>query len=156
FNWLSPWIYVPVFLVWPTMEIAFFTYLGRAAELESDRFYVIGGALLATSVPCLFAMSNTLTGERRYQTLQYLVSSPPNRPAGDFGRALPVIANAFVVAAFALVAGTLLFHVHLAAGSWAELALCIVVAAFSATGLGLVCGAICLRGRDTAVLGNVF
>jgi ABC-2 type transport system permease protein len=73
-----------------------------------------------------------------------------------FGRALPVIANAFVVSAFALVAAAFLFDIHLAAGSWALLALCIVVGAWSATGLGLVSGAICLRGREAAVLGNVF
>ena len=34
FNWLSPWILVPSFLVAPLFQILLFTYVGRAAGLE--------------------------------------------------------------------------------------------------------------------------
>ena len=155
FNWLTPWIYVPVLLVVPATEVFFFVYVGRAAHLESDRFYVIGNAVQQTALPCLFAMVNTLAGERRSQTLSTLLGTPANRLALYFSRALPVIANGFLVSAFAFLVGSLVFGVRPAPGGWPLLALCVLVAAFSSTGLGLVCGAFGLRGRDVAVLGNL-
>jgi ABC-2 type transport system permease protein len=155
FNWLTPWIYVPVLLVVPVTEVFFFVYVGRAAHLESDRFYVIGNAVQLTAMPCLFAMSATLAGERRSQTLSSVLGTPANRVALYFGRALPVIVNGFAVSAFAFAVGALVFHVRPATGGWPLLALCVLVAAFSSTGLGLICGAFGLRGRDTAVLANL-
>lgn len=155
FNWLSPWVYVPVLLIGPVLEVFFFVYVGRAAHLESDRFYVIGNAVQLTAIPCLFAMSHTLAGERRSQTLSSVLGSPANRIALYFGRALPVIVNGFIVSTFAFIVGALVFDVRPSGGGWPLLALCVLVSAFSATGLGLTCGAIGLRGRDTAVFGNL-
>ena len=45
YGWLSPWIYIPGMMVAPIFQILLFAYIGRAAHLESDRFYVIGNAL---------------------------------------------------------------------------------------------------------------
>ena len=45
FNWLSPWIYVPSLLVAPIVQILLFAYMGRAAGVQSDEFYVIGNGL---------------------------------------------------------------------------------------------------------------
>ena len=57
FNWLSLWIFVPTFLVAPLFQILLFTYIGRTAKLESDKFYVIGNALQYAALPCVFAMT---------------------------------------------------------------------------------------------------
>ena len=51
--------------------------------------------------------------------------------------------------------GALILGVHLPASSFAPLALVILFAAFSCTGLGLVNGAVSLRIRENAVLNNV-
>ncbi len=155
FAFLTPWIYVPVLLVYPVLQIVFFAYVGRAAHLEADSFYVVGGAVLATALPCLFAMSQTLVGERRSQTLSLLLASPASRWAIYVGRALPTIINGFLVAVFALTLGALLLGVDVAAGSLPLLAICILAGACSTTGLGLVCGAFGLRGHQTTVLANV-
>ena len=56
-------------LVAPIFQILLFVYIGRAAALETDEFYVIGNALQYTAIPCVFAMSNTIAGERFQQTL---------------------------------------------------------------------------------------
>ena len=66
-----------------------------------------------------------------------------------------MIANGFVVSAFALAAGTLLLGIDLAAGSAPLLAVVIAVCAFSCTGLGVIGGAIGIRVRETAVLSNI-
>ncbi len=65
FNWLSPWILVPTFVVGPITQILLFAYIGRAAGIGSDEFFVIGNALQYAAIPCLFAMGNTIADERR-------------------------------------------------------------------------------------------
>jgi ABC-2 type transport system permease protein len=155
FNWLTPWILIPTFLVAPIFQILLFAYIGRSAHLESDKFYVVGNALQYTSLPCLFAMANMLADERWSQTLGILLSSPASRLALFLGRSLPVVVNGALVGAFAFVAGSLLLHVHIPAGALAPLALVIVVTAVSCTGLGLVNGAIGLRVRESAVSSNI-
>jgi hypothetical protein len=79
FSWMSPWIFVPTFMVAPIFQILLFAYIGRTAHLESDRCYVIGNALQYASLPCLFAMANTIAGERNQQTLGAILASPAPR-----------------------------------------------------------------------------
>ena len=155
FNWLTPWILIPTFLVAPIFQILLFAYIGRSAHLQSDEFYVVGNALQYTSLPCLFAMANMLADERWSQTLGILLSSPASRLALFLGRSLPVVLNGALVGAFGFVAGSLLLHVHIPASAFAPLALVIVVTAVSCTGLGLVNGAIGLRVRESAVSSNI-
>jgi ABC-2 type transport system permease protein len=154
-NWLSPWIYVPTMLVAPIFQILLFTYIGRSAQLQSDEFYLIGNALQYASIPCLFAMAQMISGERYQNTLSAILVSPAPRIPLFFGRSLPVVLNGAFVSAFSLAAGSLILGVHLPASSLAPLALVILVASFSCTGLGLVNGAVSLRIRENAVLNNV-
>ena len=155
FHFLSPWIYVPSLLVAPIFQILLFAFIGRSAGLESDRFYLVGNAIQFASIPCLFAMTQAIAGERFQQTLGFILVSPAARLPLFLGRAVPVVLNAAVVSAFSLAVGALILGVELPATSVAPLALVILVSAFSCTGLGLVTAGIGLRVRDSAVLCNV-
>ena len=138
FSFLSPWIFIPSLLVAPIFQILLFAYIGRAAGVESDEFYVIGNALQYASIPCLFAMTQTIAGERYQQTLGFILVSPARRLPLFLGRALPVIVNGFVVSVFALVVGGALLDVDIAAGAWPSIAFVTALCAFSCTGLGLI------------------
>jgi ABC-2 type transport system permease protein len=155
FSFLSPWIFVPSLLVAPIFQILLFAYIGRATGLESDEFYVIGNALQYASIPCLFAMTQTIAGERYQQTLGFILVTPARRLPLFLGRALPVIANGFFVSVFALVVGSALLDVHVAGSAWAPLALVTALCAFSCTGLGLINAGLGLIVRETAVLSNI-
>jgi ABC-2 type transport system permease protein len=155
FGWLSPWILVPIFIIDPIFQIIFFAYMGRAADYQSDEFFLIGNAIIAAATPCLFAMGNTIGGERDFQTLGLLLASPARRIPLFLGRALPVILNGIVLAMFALVVGSIVLRVNLAPGSIPLLAVAIAVSAYACTGLGLVTAALALRVRETAVLDNI-
>jgi ABC-2 type transport system permease protein len=155
FYWLNPLIYVPSLLIAPIFQILLFAYIGRSAGLASDEFYLIGNALQYAAVPCLFAMSQTIGGERYQNTLSAILVSPAGRIPLFFGRSLPVVLNAAFVAMFSLVVGSLILNVHLPSSSYAPIALVVLVAAFSCTGLGLVNAAVSLRIRENAVLSNV-
>ena len=154
-NWLSPWIYIPTMLIGPIFQILLFTFIGRSAQLASDEFFLIGNAIQYASIPCLFAMAQMIGGERYQNTLGAILVSPAPRIPLFLGRSLPVILNGAFVSAFALAVGSLILGVHLPASSLAPLALVVLVAAYSCTGLGLINGAVSLRIRENAVLNNV-
>ncbi len=155
FNWLSPWIYIPSLLVAPVFQVLLFAYLGRSAGVGSDAFYLVGNAVQYAAVPCVFAMANTIAGERQTQTLGIVLATPAPRLPLFLGRSLPVVVNGWVVSLFTLVVGALLLRVSIPWASWGPLAMTLAVGAASCTGLGLVAAAIGLRVRETAVLSNI-
>ncbi len=155
FGWLTPWIFIPTLLVVPVFQILLFAYIGRAANLESDGFYVIGNSLQSAALPCVFAMGHTISGERYQQTLGFILTTPAPRLPLFLGRALPVVANGVFVSAFGFACGVLLLDFDPPLSSLAPLLLVIVVTAVSCTGLGLLNGAVGLRIRDTSILSNV-
>jgi ABC-2 type transport system permease protein len=155
FTWLSPWILIPTFVVEPIFQVLFFAAVGRTAGVNDDSFYLIGNAVQFTAIPCLFAMSNTIGGERYSQTLSLLLVSPARRTPLFLGRALPVIVNGFVCSLIALVVGADALRVALVPSTWLPLSVVESVSAFACTGLGLVTAAVALRVRETAVLANI-
>jgi ABC-2 type transport system permease protein len=155
FGFLNPWIFVPSLLVAPIFQILLFVYIGRSAGLESDEFYVIGNAVQYTAIPCLFAMTQTISGERYQQTLGYILVTPAARLPLFLGRAIPVIVNSFFVGVFALFVGGAIVGIDLPASSYAPLALVMAIAAYSCTGLGLLAAALGLIIRETSVLSNI-
>lgn len=155
FGWMNPWIYVPALIITPICQILLFAYIGRAAGVGDDEFYIIGNAVNNVAVPCMFAMSTTVAGERFAQTLGLVLATPAHRIPLFLGRALPVILNGWFVAMFSLVAGVLLLDASIPGRAWGPMALTVAAAAVSTTGLGLVMGAIVLVYREGATLGNV-
>lgn len=155
FGWLSPWILIPSLVVSPICQILLFAYIGRSAGVGDDEFYVIGNALNYAAIPCLFAMGSTIGGEREGGTLGIVLATPARRIPLFLGRAMPVIANGWGVAMVGVLAGVLLLDVEIPWGAWPSLVLVVLVSSVSCTGLGLAMGALALRVRETAVLGNV-
>lgn len=155
FHWLNPWIYIPSLLITPIFQILLFVYIGRAAGIKSDTYFVIGNALMFAAVPCLFAMGHTIHGERFSQTLGLVLSTPARRLPLFLGRAIPVVANGFFVAMFSVVVGSLLVGVRMAPATWLPLGVTVVVASVSCTGLGLTTAAAGLIVRQTAALNNI-
>lgn len=155
FGFMSPWIFIPVLVVTPIFQILLFVYIGRSAQLESDEFYVIGNALQYAAVPCLFAMTNAIAGERFQQTLGFLLVSPARRLPLFLGRAVPVVVNGFFVAAFSMLIAGALLGLDIPASALLPIAVATATSAFSCTGLGLITAGLGLIVRETAVLGNI-
>jgi ABC-2 type transport system permease protein len=155
FSWMSPSLFFLTLVVQPIFQILLFAYIGRAADVRSDEFYVVGNAMQYAAVPCLFAMTQTIAGERYQQTLGYILISPAGRLPLFLGRALPVILNGFVVAAFSLIIGGLILSVTFSTSVLAPLAVVVLVSSVSCTGLGLINAGLGLRIRETSVLSNI-
>jgi ABC-2 type transport system permease protein len=155
FSWMTPSIFFLILVVQPVFQILLFAYIGRAASVGSDEFYVVGNAMQYAAVPCLFAMTQTIAGERYQQTLSYILISPAGRLPLFLGRALPVILNGFLTAAFSLLVGGLILGVTFPTSVFAPLAVVVLVATLSCTGLGLINAGLGLRVRETSVLSNL-
>ena len=155
FGFMSPWIFVPALVVTPIFQILLFVYIGRSARLESDEFYVIGNALQYAAVPCLFAMTFTIAGERFQQTLGFLLVSPAHRLPLFLGRAVPVVVNGFFVAAFSMLVAGLLLGIEIPSSALLPIALVTAASAASCTGLGLVMAGLGLIVRESAVFLNI-
>jgi ABC-2 type transport system permease protein len=155
FNWLHPALFVPTLIVPPLFQVLFFAYLGRAAELESDSFYVVGNSIQLAALPGLFAMSQAIAGERRAQTLPHLLASPASRAALFLGRSLPAMAIGVAVSLASFTFGVLVLDVEMAWSSLPLLVLTMAAAAFSCTALGVAHAAIALRVRELAVFSNL-
>jgi ABC-2 type transport system permease protein len=154
FYWISPWLYIPVLVAQPIFQILFFAFIGRAANVQNDGFFVIGNAILSIAIATLFGMLFAIDGERFQQTLPALMGSPANRIALFGGRAVPVVANGVFVGAWGLFSGSLVLGVDVPGSAIPLLVLPIVVAAVSSAGLGFVIGSIGLRYRSGLVLAN--
>jgi ABC-2 type transport system permease protein len=155
FSWVNPFTYVIAILIPSLTQLTFFVFLGRAAHVEDDTYYVVGNALVAAAAPCLFGMAQTIAGERWSHTLSLLVVSPANRVAVFVGRALPATANGIVVSVWTLVIASLIFGITIPGSAIVPVALAIVVSAFSCVGLGLFNASLGLRWRETAVMSNI-
>jgi ABC-2 type transport system permease protein len=155
FDWLSPWIMIPSFLVTPVAQILLFAYIGRGAGVASDAFFVIGNAVQYSAIPCLFGMTNTVVAERLQGTLGIVFASPAPRLALILGRSLPVMVNGFVVSVFGLFAGCTIMRVPVHPADFGWIAVAVLVCNVACSGLGLANAAVGLRFRDVAVLANV-
>jgi len=155
FSWLHPALFIPTLIVPPLFQVLFFAYLGRAAELESDTFYVVGNSIQLAALPGLFATSQAIAGERRAQTLAHLLASPASRLALFLGRSLPVMAIGVLVSLSSFAFGVLVLDVEIAAGALPLLVLTMASAAFSCAALGVAHAAIALRVRELAVFSNL-
>ncbi len=62
FGWLNPWVAVPMFVIAPLFQLLFFAYLGRATDVASDTYFVVGNALLAASLPGIIGVGGSVSG----------------------------------------------------------------------------------------------
>jgi ABC-2 type transport system permease protein len=155
FSWLHPAIFIPTMVVPPLFQVLFFAYLGRAAELESDSFYVVGNSIQLAALPGLFAVSQAINGERKSQTLAPLLASPASRVALFLGRSLPVMAIGLGVSFASFGFGSAVLGVEVDAGVLPPLLVTMAVTAFSCTALGVAHAAVGLRVREMAVFSNL-
>ena len=155
FNWTTPGMFVGTLLVGPLFQLLFFAYLGRQLQVADDRFYIVGNAVLAASLACVFGGTMAVANERRYGTLGHVLLSPRSRTAIFLGRALPYAGNGLLIAVVTLTGGSLLLGLHVPVAALPGLALALAVGALACGFFGLALGALGLRFRDVWLVSNV-
>lgn len=155
FNWTTPPMFIGTLLVGPLFQLLFFAYLGRQLGVADDRFYLVGNAVLAASLACVFGGTMAVSNERRFGTLGHVLLSPRSRTAVWLGRVLPYAANGLLIAAFTLTGGALLLGLRVPAPALPGLLLALAAGSLACGFFGLTLGAIGLRFRDVWLVSNV-
>ncbi|MGN9775237.1 ABC transporter permease [Micromonospora sp. H33] len=155
FNWTTPSMFVGTLLVGPLFQLLFFAYLGRQLGVADDRFYIVGNAVLAASLACVFGGTMAVSNERRFGTLGHVLLSPRSRTAVFLGRVLPYAGNGLLIAVTTLTAAALLLGLRIPVSALPALLLTLAVAALSCGFFGLTLGAVGLRFRDVWLVSNV-
>jgi ABC-2 type transport system permease protein len=155
FNWTTPAMFVGTLLAGPLFQLLFFAYLGRQLGVADDRFYIVGNAVLAASLACVFGGTMAVANERRYGTLGHVLLSPRSRTVLFLGRALPYAANGLLVAAVTLAGGALLLRLRVPLAALPGLALALAAGSLACAFFGLLLGALGLRFKDVWLVSNV-
>ena len=155
FHWIRPPTYIASKILMPLGQILFFTLLGVFANGPgSASFYVIGNAIQICAINGIFGVTMSIGEERWVGTLPYLFGTPANRLAMFVGRALVHVLDGMLGVVLGLMWGVLLLGLDLSHTDLAALALTILIATISTSGLGLLLGCLSLITLNVMFVNN--
>jgi ABC-2 type transport system permease protein len=148
YAWQSFAPYVSVKIAFPLAQMLLFLFMGRLAGLTDPLYIVIGNILLLPATNGVSGVSMTISGERDFRTLPYLIASPAPRGPLFLGRSLVHIIDGLLSTIMALLLGVVFFHVDLTHSNLALTVLCILLLSVTSCGMGLILGSLSLRTRE--------
>jgi ABC-2 type transport system permease protein len=148
FAWSVPFNYFASKFGFPFFTMLLFVFMGKFVGLKDPIYIVIGNILLMPAANGISGVSMTVGNERQFGALSYLLGSPAPRAPLFLGRALFHILDGFVTVAVALPVAILIFHLDLARINLPLALLCVLLIAFTTSGVGFVLGSITLVSRD--------
>lgn len=155
FGWLDPKLYVVIKLINPIMEICFYILLaGYVYKTKDLTPWIIGKSFLLCTSNTIFGIGSVLREERFSGTLKAVIAAPANKLLVFLGRGFMHIVDASLSVVIGLFIGYLLFGMRLSNINFLSFTLTIIIAMFSASGLGLLISSFGLISRDMNLLMN--
>jgi ABC-2 type transport system permease protein len=148
FAWSKPFAYFATKLGFPFFTMLLFVFMGKFVGISNPLYIVIGNILLLPSINGLSGVSMTIGNERQFGALSYLLGSPAPRGPIFLGRAFFHVLDGLITVMVALPVAMLFFHLDLSQANFALLFFCVLLIAFSASGMGFILGSISLVTRD--------
>jgi ABC-2 type transport system permease protein len=155
FNWTTPLMFVTTLFAGPFFEMLFFTELGQHLAVYDNRWFVLGNALLGSSVAGIFGGAMAVGNERRFGTLELVLGAPASTALTFVSRATPYIVNGFLVAVVNCAAGVLIFSISMTMSSWGIVVAALACSSASCAMFGILIGSVGLRLRDVFVIANL-
>ncbi|MHB8777050.1 MAG: ABC transporter permease [Anaerolineales bacterium] len=148
FAWSTPFNYFVSKFGFTFFAMVFFVFMGRFVGLADPVYIVIGNILLIPATNGLSGVSMTVSNEKQFGALSYLLGSPAPRAPLFLGRALFHILDSFITVAVALPVAIWVFHLDMAGTNFLLVLFCVLVTTFATSGMGFVMGSISLISRD--------
>ena len=148
YAWQSLGPYISGKVVFPIAQMLFFLFMGKLAGTADPLYIVLGHILLLPATNGVAGVSMTISGERDFRTLPYLIASPAPRGPLFLGRSLVHIIDGLLSTLIAFILGVLLFHIDLSHSNLPLTALCILLLSVTSCGIGLIMGSLSLRSRE--------
>ena len=156
YAWQTFGPYISGKVVFPIAQMLFFFFLGKLAGTHDPLYIVLGNILLLPAINGIAGDSMTISGERDFSTLPYLIASPAPRGPLFLGRSLVHILDGLLSTIVAFILGVLFFHIDLTHSNLALTVLCILLLSVTSCGMGLVFGSLSLRSRDAWTITSMF
>lgn len=153
FRWLQPEQYLLQKILFPLVQLSFFTLVGVYGGSQPPAFYLIGNALVVAFRP-MFAVTTAIADERAQGTLPYLLASPANRAVLFFGRAALQVFDGLLDIALAFAFAVFIFGLDLSGANWPGLVAAALMASLAGCAVGLVLGSAAYLFLDALFLAN--
>ena len=148
YAWQTLGPYLSGKVVFPLAQMLFFYFMAKMAGTPDPLYIVLGHILLLPATNGVAGVSMTISGERDFRTLPYLIASPASRAPLFLGRSLVHILDGLLSTIAAFILGVIFFHIDLSRSNLPLTALCILLLAVTSCGLGMVLGSLALRSRE--------
>lgn len=148
YAWQSLGPYISGKVAFPIAQMLFFYFMAKLAGTPDPLYIVLGHILLLPATNGVAGVSMTISGERDFRTLPYLIASPAPRAPLFLGRSLVHILDGLLSTIAAFILGVLFFHIDLSRSNLPLTGLCILLLAVTSCGLGMVLGSLALRSRE--------
>jgi ABC-2 type transport system permease protein len=148
YAWQTIGPYISGKVAFPIAQMLFFLFLGKLAGTTDPVYIVLGHILLLPAINGVDGVSMTISGERDFRTLPYLIACPAPRGPLFLGRSLVHILDGLLSTIVAFILGVLFFHIDLTHSNLPLTALCILLLSVTSCGIGLVLGSLSLRSRE--------
>lgn len=148
YAWQSFGPYLSGKVAFPIAQMLFFYFMAKLAGTADPLYVVLGHILLLPATNGVAGVSMTISGERDFRTLPYLIASPAPRAPLFLGRSLVHILDGLLSTIAAFILGTIFFHIDLSLANLPLTALCVLLLAVTSCGLGMVLGSLALRSPE--------
>ena len=156
FGWLDPKVYFLVMVLNPLSQLLFFSVLvNYVYNGEGLSGYIGSNALLLCVMNSVFGIMSVITSDRGMGTLQLVMTSPANKVGLFLSRSIAHVLNGFITAVLGLAFGMIIFQISIPVEAFLPLLFIWSVSIFSACGLGLIVGCLCLWTPSMHLLSNL-
>jgi len=156
FGWLDPKVYLLVMVLQPLSQLLFFTMLAKYVYGGVDLAgYMSSNALLLCVMNTVFGIMSVITSDRYMGTLQIVMTTPVNKMGLFLARSVAHVANGVVTALLGFLFGILIFQISIPLEAILPLLLVWIISIFSACGLGLIVGCLCLWTPSMHLISNL-
>lgn len=148
--------YLLIEVINPIIRVSFFAMIAAYVYQTDDLSpWIIGNAMVLTYMNAFFGVGAQFVQERFMGTLKLVVAVP----ASSFGVFMPRVIvhmlDGMVSVLIGLLTGMVFFGLQLSGDKWIPFLTVMLVASFSAMGLGLLIGSLGLLTRDINLLLNI-
>jgi ABC-2 type transport system permease protein len=151
FHWLHPASYVASKVVGPCFQILALAMLARySGGPAAMNFAIVGNAASLVTLNGIYGVTRSIQTERLLGTLPYVLGSPGHHAPAFLARGLMHWADGWLNGSIALVVAMAMGGPMIPRQDWLQAAIGLMVAGWSATGLGFCLGSLTLVVREWA------
>jgi len=148
--------YIMVEIIGPVFQLSFFALVaGYVYKTDDLSPWIIGNAMVLTYMNAFFGVGAQFVQERFMGTLKLLIAVPSNSLGIFLPRVIVHTLDGVISVLIGFMAGMIFFGFKLSIVQLIPFLIVILVASFSAMGLGLLIGSLGLLTRDVNMLLNL-